>query len=68
MADARETITIRLTHDARAGWERVTLAHGVTLAGLLEAFGLEFQAHAGDVRAEVIEHARRIDFERRSRH
>jgi len=59
---------VRLSDDARRGWERLALRHGVTMSALMEAVGLRLVS--GDhepVAAELLELARRIDYERRRR-
>lgn len=65
-------VTLRLTQEARRGWERIALRHGLTLTALAEAIGQAFDERP-DVMAsvpewqQVIAEAQRIDQERRSR-
>lgn len=58
---------VRLTDEARAGYDRICLAHGLTETALAEAIGLAFATGKLKPSAEVIREARRIDVERRSR-
>ena len=62
-------VTLRLSERARTGWERVCLAHGVSMTALAEAMGEELFEHGvtTDLQRAVIERARQIDMERRSR-
>jgi hypothetical protein len=65
----RVQVTTRISLDARRGWDRGCLAGGVTMTALMEAIGLELLEHGvrSDVGHEVVERARQIDLERRSR-
>lgn len=65
----RIKVTLRVTDDAHRGWERTTLHYGVTLTALYEAVGLELLEHGvtTPVGMSVVERARQIDLERRSR-
>lgn len=60
---------VRLSDDARRGWDRTCVKYGVTLTALLEAMGRELDTLGitTDRGAVVVEEARRIDQERRSR-
>lgn len=66
----RVKVTLRLTPEARMGYERVCEAEGVTLAALVEAIGLTFY-ESGVTKLPaaqmVLDRARGIDLERRSR-
>jgi hypothetical protein len=63
-------VTVRLSDEARSGWERVCEHEGVSLTALMEAIGCVFhetgvtQLPAAGM---VLERARRIDAERRTR-
>jgi hypothetical protein len=63
-------VTVRLSDAARAGWEDVCLAHGVTLTALVESIGCTF-AETGitllPAAMMVIDRARQIDADRRRR-
>jgi hypothetical protein len=64
------TVTMRLTPGARAGYEKVCLAQGVTLTALMEAIGCVFlESGVRELPAAqmVLDRARMIDAERRSR-
>jgi cytochrome c oxidase subunit IV len=59
---------VRLSDDARRGWERLALRYGVTMSALMEAVGVRLMSGEGEpVPAELIELARKIDYERRRR-
>lgn len=62
-------ITLRLTEDAAAGWNRVTESNGITMTAYAEAIGLSMYEHGIHTEAGrlIIERARQIDAERRSR-
>jgi len=66
---ARTGMNLRLTPEARRGWEKACRDHGVTLTAFVEAIGLALDEHGvvpGSA-LEVIERARQIDSERRTR-
>lgn len=58
---------MRISDDARRGLDRVATRYGVTLTALLEAMGRYLDEDPTRVHQGVIETARQIDFERRSR-
>lgn len=59
---------MRLSEEARRGWEALALRHGVTMSALMEAVGLRLVSGANEpVPPELLELARKIDFERRRR-
>lgn len=58
---------MRISDEARRGFDRLATRHGVTLTALLEALGQLVEAQPDALPPEVIDAARRIDFERRSR-
>lgn len=60
-------LSIRLSPDARRGVDNALDRHGVTLTALMEAWGLEHLRKPVDIEERVVEHARIIDTERRSR-
>jgi hypothetical protein len=63
-------VTLRLSDEARAGLERGCVSYGVTITALVEAIGrmmLTDTARLGERGADIIELARQIDAERRSR-
>lgn len=69
MAEHRANLHVRLSEEARAGWERACLRYGITLSAYIESIGIELARN--DVRTDqgmdVIERARQIDLDRRSR-
>lgn len=67
MTDGRRITPLRLTEDARAGWDRACSAHRVTMTALAEALGLAMRDDVDLVPVEVVERAAEIDRERRSR-
>lgn len=63
-------LSLRLSDEARAGFERGCLAYGVSVTALVEAIGLKLyeDAKAMGARGEdVVDLARQIDAERRQR-
>jgi hypothetical protein len=60
-------ITLRLSDEARRGWDRTVIRHGVTLTAFAEALGLALLANPDRPPIDILEHARQIDFERRNR-
>jgi hypothetical protein len=63
-------VTVRLSGEARDGWERVCEAEGVSLTALMEAIGCVFwETGVTQLPASrmVLERARHIDMERRTR-
>lgn len=54
---------VRLSAESRAALDRLCLEHGVTLTALIEALGLQ----GGWVNDAIIQQARQIDQDRRSR-
>ena len=66
MPAPRQT-SVRISDDARRGFDRLATSQGVTLTALLEALGQRVETQPDVIPAEVIDAARRIDFERRSR-
>ena len=66
MSAPRQT-SVRISDEARRGFDRLATSHGVTLTALLEALGQLIESTPDAIPPEVIDAARRIDFERRSR-
>lgn len=67
---ATTKVTIRLSPEARLGYERAELSGGVSLTALFEATGLELFDNAPRITEGlliVLERARAIDLERRTR-
>lgn len=63
-------MTLRLSDEARAGWEKACLATGVSLTALAEAIGLELYRSPGALGErgpDIVAAARQIDAERRGR-
>lgn len=60
-------MNLRLTFDARRGWDRVCRDNGVSLTALVEAIGLEMDDRHQPIPPEVIELARTIDHDRKTR-
>lgn len=62
-------MTLRLTDEARAGWEKACVTTGVSLTALVEAIGrdLNDSGRLLERGADLIEAARVIDLERRRR-
>jgi hypothetical protein len=64
-------MTLRLSDEARAGWDRACGMAGVTLTALVEAIGLELHRTGGkalgDRGPDLVEAAKAIDLERRRR-
>lgn len=67
MPVSREHMHVRVSPEARNGWEVACHAHGVTLTGLIEALGRHFAHGENKVAAAVIREARQIDRTRLSR-
>ena len=67
----KEVQTARISRRAAAGFRSFCAAHGITVTGFLEVAGRELAAESPEVRVEMrremIEMARRVDLERRSR-
>lgn len=63
---SRSKPTPRLSGDARAAWDRVEQAHGVSFTGLIEALGLLLHDGSWTVPSEVVDRARVVDHERRT--
>lgn len=63
----RRNLQIRLTDEARDGWDRVCADERVTLTALMEAAGLELAAGRTAVSARTIKRAAAIDRARASR-
>ncbi len=63
----RRNFQIRLTDDARAGWDRLCAAERVTMTALVEAIGLELGDGRNVVTRRAIDRAADIDRERKSR-
>ena len=66
MPAPRQT-SVRISDEARRGLDRLATSHGVTLTALLEALGRQVDSDPEVIPSAVIDEARRIDFERRSR-
>lgn len=64
---ARRAAYIRLTDDARRGWDRVVESEGVSLTALVEAVGLALHERREIIPKDIIAAARAIDYERGSR-
>lgn len=63
---ARRRVSYRLTDEALAGFDRMAARRGITVTAMLEAFGHLATDHDPDG-DEVVDRARAIDRERRSR-
>lgn len=67
---ARRGMNLRLSDDARRGFDNFCTAYGVTLTALVEAIGLEMSRNPSKLAErgeDILTEARRIDFERASR-
>lgn len=64
---ARRAVYLRLTDDARQGWDRIVETEGVSLTALVEAVGLALHERRELIPQEIIARARQIDYERGSR-
>lgn len=60
-------IRARLTDESSRAWDRTVTREGVTMTALLEAIGREIAAGRWQPTKRMIDQARRIDSERRSR-
>lgn len=63
-------MTVRLSEEAKRGWDLVCRRHGVNMTALMEAFGLEMLEHGLDSEPQtnrIVERARQIEAERRGR-
>lgn len=63
-------MNLRLTDEARRGYDNFCSAYGVTLTALIEATGRELARNPTKLAergADILDEARRIDFERGSR-
>lgn len=63
-------MNLRLSPEARRGWDRLSSEEGVSLTALIEALGLELDEHRAPTDPygwTVVERARRIDHERGTR-
>lgn len=65
MAETR--VSIRLSDDARRGWDVASKRHGLPLSALLEAMGRHISRGEVLLPPEVVATAHEIEFERRSR-
>jgi hypothetical protein len=63
---ARRLLQVRLTDEARAGWDKASTEEVATVTALLEAYG-EALAADDKLPPKVVNRARAIDRERRSR-
>lgn len=63
---ARHRKSYRLSDEALAGFDRMSARHNITVTALLEALG-QLSADRDPSAVEIIERARAIDRERRSR-
>lgn len=63
----RRNLQIRLTDEAREGWDKACTEQRVTLTALMEAAGLELAEGRGAVTARTIRRAAAIDRARSSR-
>lgn len=67
----KTTVTVRMSRDCRRGWDKACQRYGVTLTALVEAIGCDLLDHGGTTSKDrgpaLIERAREIDRERRSR-
>lgn len=70
MAGKRRNLHVRVTDESFDGWTAFANRHGVSLAALVEAMGVQL-GETLDPESEpgwkMVEQARRIDAERRSR-
>lgn len=63
----RQQVQVRLSPEARRGFDRLVTEHGTTLTSVLEVVGLELAAGRMPLPAKVLADARKIDLQRRSR-
>ena len=68
----RRSINCRVSVDAYDAWREFCETHGVSLTGVLEAIAFEMrqllqEKEMDPVEAAIVEHARRIDAQRRAR-
>lgn len=66
-AVATTRVSIRLSDEAHQGWDREATRNGVTLTALIEALGQALCDGKRPIPATILDAARAIDFERRSR-
>lgn len=71
-ASERRSINCRVSVDAYDAWREFCETHGVSLTGVLEAIAFEMRQLLHDkemepVEAAIVDHARRIDAQRRAR-
>ena len=67
----REVITAKISRKAADGWRQFCAANGVTLTALIEVAGLDLAKETSpptvEARVKMVQRAREIDLERRSR-
>ena len=67
----REVITAKISHQAAEGWRKFCAENGVTLTALIEVAGLDLAQETSPpsvaARVRMVQRARVIDLERRSR-
>ena len=70
-AEDREVISAKVSQNSAAGWRKFCEQNGVSLAALLEVAGLQLADEANPLaaieRIDMVEEARAIDIQRRSR-
>jgi len=62
-----QRLSARVSDNARRGWDRAAVGHGVTFTALIEAMGLAMDERGWDVPDELVDRARQIDRDRFSR-
>ena len=69
--DSRKVISAKLSKEAAEGWQRFCHGNGVSLSAMMEVAGLQLGDEpvppSHPTRVEMVEQARAIDIERRSR-
>ncbi len=69
--EKREVISAKVSQESLAGWRKFCVENGVSMAALLEVAGLQFAKETNPPtqkeRVEMVEMARNIDIQRRSR-
>ena len=69
--DTRKVISAKLSKEAAEGWRKFCHGNGVSLSAMMEVAGLQLGEEPAPpnhpTRIEMVEQARAIDIERRSR-
>lgn len=71
LPDDREILTAKVSRQAADGWREFCAANGVTITALIEVAGLDLAAETipptVEARVKMVQRARDVDLERRSR-